>query len=61
MFKVLERLINFLRSELDSLNAISLTKKTQNIELNTLPIVLWQYRFLNIKQSDRVFNWLKVS
>ena len=58
---MLERLIDFLRSDLNiSLDAISLAKKTQNIEPNTLPIVLWQYGFLNIKQLDRVFEWLEV-
>ena len=59
---MLKQLINFLRSDLNiSLDAISLAKKTQNIEPNTLPIVLWQYGFLNIKQLDRVFKWLEVS
>ena len=58
---MLERLIDFLRSDLNiSLDAISLAKKTQNIEPNTLPIVPWQYGFLNIKQLDRVFEWLEV-
>ena len=60
--KMLEQLINFLRSDLDiSGDAISLAKKTHNIETNTLPIVLWQYGFLNARQLDRVFEWLEVS
>ena len=59
---MLEQLINFLRSDLDiSVDAISLAKRTQNIETNTLPIVLWQYGFLNVRQLDRVFEWLEVS
>lgn len=59
---MLEQLINFLRSELDiSLDAISLAKRTKNIEPNTLPIVLWQYGFLDIQQLEQVFDWLEVS
>ena len=58
---MLERLINFLRSEFDiPIDAISLAQN-RNIEPNILPIVLWQYGFLNIKQLDRVFEWLEVS
>ena len=58
---MLERLINFL-CELDiPINAIFLAQKSQNIEPNTLPIVLWQYGFLDLRQLDRVFEWLEVS
>lgn len=40
---MLEQLIDFMRSDLDIfLDAISVVRKTQNIEPNTLPIVLWQ-------------------
>ena len=60
--KMLESLINFLRSDLDiSMNAISLAKRTQNIEPNTLPIVLLQYGFLSISQLEQVLDWLEVS
>lgn len=60
--KMLERLIDFLLWELDvPTDAIFLAQKSQNIEANTLPIVLWQYGFLNIRQLDRVFEWLEVS
>jgi len=59
---MLEQLIEFLRSDLGiSTDAISLAKKTRNIEPNTLPIVLWQYGFLNIRQLGEVFAWLEVS
>ena len=58
---MLERLINFLHWELDiPIDAISLAQN-QNTEPNILPIVLWQYGFLNIRQLDRVFEWLEVS
>ena len=59
---MLEQLINFLRSDLDiSRDAISLAKRTHNIEANTLPIVLWQYGFLDLRQLEQVFDWLEVS
>lgn len=60
--KMLESLINFLRSDLDiSMNAISLAQRTRNIEPNTLPIVLLQYGFLGISQLEQVLDWLEVS
>lgn len=60
--RMLEKLINFLQSDLDiSIDAISLAKKTQNVEPNTLPIVLWQYGFLNTSELELVFEWLEVS
>jgi len=58
---MLEQLINFLRTDLDiSLDAISLAKKNHDIEPNTLPIILWQYGFLDKWQLDRVFDWLEI-
>lgn len=58
---MLEQLIDYLRSDLDiSLDAISVAKKTQNIEPNTLPIVLWQYGFLDLGQLSQAFDWLEV-
>ena len=59
---MLEQLINFLRTDFDiSMDAISLAKRTPNIEPNILPIVLWQYGFLNISQLEQIFEWLEVS
>lgn len=56
---MLEQLIDFLRTELKvSAGAISLAQKTQDVEPNILPIILWQYGFLNTKQLDRVLDWL---
>ena len=54
---MLERLIKFLQIELQvSVEAICLARKTQDLEPNTLPIVLWQYGLLNAKQLDEVFE-----
>ena len=59
---MLERLINFLLLELDiPIDAICLAQKSQNTEPNILPIILWQYGFLNTRQLDRVFEWLEGS
>ncbi len=59
---MLEQLIDFLQSELKiSAGAISLAQRTQDLEPNILPIILWQYGLLNTKQLDEVFNWLEVS
>lgn len=59
---MLEQLINFLRPEFKiSAAAISLARKTQNLEPNTLPIILWQYGLLNTQQLDRVLDWLEIS
>ncbi|MGB5712652.1 MAG: DUF2949 domain-containing protein [Waterburya sp.] len=59
---MLEQLINFLQSELKiSAGAIALAQRTQDLEPNILPIILWQYGLLNTKQLDEVFNWLEVS
>ena len=59
---MLEKLIDYLRSDLDiSMSAISLAKRTRNIEANTLSIVFWQYGFLNLGQLEQVFDWLEIS
>ncbi len=59
---MLEKLIDFLQSDLEiSTEAISLVKKTKNLEPHTLPIILWQYGLLDKKQLDRVFDWLEIA
>ena len=59
---MLEQLIDFLQSEFKiSARAISLAQRSQDLEPNILPIILWQYGLLNTKQLDEVFNWLEVS
>jgi len=59
---MLERLINYLESDLHiSIDAISLATRTHNVEPNTLPIVLWQYGFLNIRQLEQTLDWLEIS
>lgn len=58
---MLDELINFLQSEFKiSVAAISLAKKTHNVESHTLPIVLWQYGLLDTEELNQVFDWLEV-
>lgn len=57
---MLEKLIQFMHSDLGiSHEAIILAQKLEEPEPNILPIVLWQYGFLDRKQLDRVFDWLE--
>ena len=59
---MLERLIDFLSSELKiSTEAIFLAKKMEDPQPYTLPIILWQYGLLDNKQLDCVYDWLEVS
>ena len=57
---MLERLIKFLGSELEiSTEAIAIAQKSQILEPNILPIILWQYGLLNSEQLNRVLDWLE--
>ncbi len=59
--KMLDKLIDFLESELDiSPDAIALAKKTEILEPYTLPIILWQYGLLDKKQLNLIFDWLEI-
>lgn len=58
---MLEQLIQVLRSQFNiSSEAISLAQKTQNLEPNHLPIVLWQYGLLDSQELDLVLDWLEI-
>ncbi len=51
-----------LQSDLEiSTEAISLVKKTKNLDTYTLPMILRQYVLLDKKQLDRVFDWLEIA
>ncbi|MDJ0647874.1 MAG: DUF2949 domain-containing protein [Xenococcaceae cyanobacterium MO_188.B19] len=59
---MLEKLIDFLQSELGiSADAISLAQKTETLEPYTLPIILWQYGFVDKKQLNLIFDWLEIA
>lgn len=57
---MLEKLIKFLRSELDiSVEEIAIAQKQDGFQPNILPIILWQYGLLTLEQLDSVFDWLE--
>lgn len=59
---MLDKLINFLHSELGvSLEAIALAQKTPTQEPNILLMILWQYGLLDRTQLDRVLDWLETT
>jgi hypothetical protein len=58
----LQRLIYFLRDELAIPSAsIELAVRHQPAALNLLPMVLWQYGLVTLKQLDQIFDWLETA
>lgn len=55
---------HFLQEELaipaDSV-AIALRKCEKNIHISQLPMVLWQYGLVTLKQLDLIFDWLETA
>lgn len=35
--------------------------RNREIDYSTLPMVLWQYGFVTLKQLDRIFDWLETT
>jgi len=60
--KRLQRLIRFLRDELALPSAsIDLAMRHQPDTLNLLPMILWQYGLVTLKQLDQIFDWLETA
>ena len=58
----LQGLIYFLRDELAIPSAsIELAVRHQPAALNLLPMVLWQYGLVTLKQLDQIFDWLETA
>ncbi|NEN93115.1 MULTISPECIES: DUF2949 domain-containing protein [unclassified Okeania] len=56
------QLIKFLKWELsisDSAIAIALRHKEE--DPNQLPMILWQYGLVTLKQLDQIFDWLQMA
>ena len=56
------QLIKFLKWELsipDS--AIATALRHQEEDTNQLPMVLWQYGLVTLKQLDQIFDWLQMA
>ncbi|NCJ07537.1 DUF2949 domain-containing protein [Synechococcales cyanobacterium C] len=56
----LSRLITFLEKELALPDAaIRLATKQGESRCHALPVVLWQYGLVNLKQLNQIFAWLE--
>jgi Protein of unknown function (DUF2949) len=54
------QLINYLQGELALSNsAIAVALRYAESDINQLPIVLWQYGLVTLKQLDLIFDWLQ--
>lgn len=54
------QLINFLREELDlPASFIVLALRGQKQNSGPLPMILWQYGLVSLKQLEQIFNWLE--
>lgn len=56
------QLIKFLKWELsipDS--AIATALRHQEEDSNQLPMILWQYGLVTLKQLDQIFDWLQMA
>ena len=53
------QLIKFLKWELSiSDSAIATALRHQEKDCNQLPMILWQYGLVTLKQLDQIFDWL---
>jgi len=56
------QLIKFLKWELSiSDSAIATALRHQEEDSNQLPMVLWQYGLVTLKQLDQIFDWLQMA
>jgi Protein of unknown function (DUF2949) len=54
------QLINYLRGELAISNsAIAVALRYAEQDVSQLPMVLWQYGLVTLKQLDLIFDWLE--
>ncbi len=63
----LEKFLRFLQddvgvpsAEYGTIEKLVSRANLQNLSLNLLAIVLWQYGLLNLEQLSRVFDWLEM-
>ena len=54
------RLINFLEQDLAlSPDSVSLALRQGEQTPHLLPMILWQYGLVSLKQLDKIFDWLE--
>lgn len=62
--QIASRFFQFLQDELaipsESI-AIALRHEEQNVQLSHVPMLLWQYGLITLKQIDLIFDWLETA
>lgn len=57
---MLKKLIKFLEQELSISSAsVNLALERSEGNLNILPMVLWQYGLITLKDLDSIFDWIE--
>lgn len=55
-------LIDFLQEDLSiSSDAISLALRHPEATLSQIPIILWQYGLISLRQLEKIFDWLETT
>ncbi len=55
-----QKLIYFLREELQiPVESISLALRDPALPLGSLPMILWKYGLITLRQLDCIFDWLE--
>ncbi len=55
-----DEFIQFLKHDLDiPSESINTALKQSYGSINSLPILLWQYGFVSLKQLEHIFSWLE--
>ena len=59
---MLSQLIHFFQQELAlSAEEIKLAVRHPNVAPSQLPMILWQYGLISIRQLEQIFDWLETA
>ncbi len=59
---MLSQLIHFLQQELAlSAEEIKLAVRNPDVAPSQLPMILWQYGLISIRQLEQIFDWLETA
>ncbi|MEA5549429.1 DUF2949 domain-containing protein [Anabaena cylindrica UHCC 0172] len=54
-----KKLLHFLHNELALSNAdIAVALRHRELDKGPIPMLLWQYGFIDLEQLDKIFDWL---
>ncbi|TAF03806.1 MAG: DUF2949 domain-containing protein [Nostocales cyanobacterium] len=54
-----KKLLQFLHNELELSKAdIAVALRHRESDQGPIPMLLWQYGFINLEQLDKIFDWL---